>query len=181
MGENEVISLLKDGDRETLKRIYTDYKSEFFGFASRYGISETESEDVYQDAIIVLYEKVRTGQLQSLDCTLKTYLFSIGKYKLLNLGRRKQRTIKALDNYVYEQEDYVLVDEVNEPLNDNQKLLLLNFDRLGKTCQEILDLFYRNGQSLDQIMKIMGYENKNVVKSQKSRCLKSLREYVKQS
>lgn len=178
MGEDNVISLLKNGDRETLKRIYSNYKKEFYGFASRYGISESESEDIYQDAIIVMYEKARSGRLESLDCTLKTYLFSIGKYMIMNLGRQKQRSINALDNYKYEQEDYLLIEETKEPLNQYQQLLLENFSKLGKSCQEILDLFYRQGQTLDQIMDIMGYENKNVAKSQKSRCLKSLREFV---
>jgi len=31
---------------------------------------------------------------------------------------------------------------------------------------------------LDEIMSTQGYENKNVVKSQKSRCLKSLKDLI---
>ncbi len=176
----EVIALLKNGDRETLTRIYSEYRSEFSAFARQFGLREADSQDVYQDALIVTYEKARSGQLERLDCTLKTYLFSVGKYMMLNLRRSEQRSVRALSEYALEEEDIALMEEVGqrETVSEYQRLLLENFSRLGKTCREILDLFYRRGQSLDQIMDILGYESKNVVKSQKSRCLKTLREYV---
>lgn len=183
MSEDKVISLLRNGDRETLRRLYESYRNEFTGFAGKFGVSATDSEDIYQDAIIVTYEKARSGQLESLDCSLKTYLFSVGKYMMLNHRRSQQRTLRAMRDYEYDEADYDLMEKVmnREPVSEYQQKLLENFKRLGETCRRMLDLFYRHGLTLDQIMETMGYDNKNVVKSQKSRCLKTLREYVKES
>ena len=45
-------------------------------------------------------------------------------------------------------------------------------------CQKILELFYYQEKKLGDIVNALGYDNKDVVKSQKSRCIKQLRKLI---
>ncbi|MFH4968068.1 sigma-70 family RNA polymerase sigma factor [Gaetbulibacter sp. M240] len=181
MHKEEIISELKKGNRDVLKRVYLDYKVEFFKFSSRYDLKKEDFEDVYQDAVIVVYENAQKGKLDDLKSTLKTYLFSVGKYMIFDKSRRNLKTCNPEDDYVFNTHDYATMNSVLEdkPLNLYQQKLIRNFKLLGEKCRQILSLFYYRGLTIDEIVDIQGYENKNVVKSQKSRCLKTLKEFIK--
>jgi DNA-directed RNA polymerase specialized sigma subunit len=51
--------------------------------------------------------------------------------------------------------------------------------KLGEQCQKVLTLFYYEEKKLDEIQSLLGYTNKDVLKSQKSRCLKQLKDLTK--
>ncbi len=106
--------------------------------------------------------------------SIKTYLFSIGKYKIYE-HLRAQSKLNLVDDILYE---FDVVEELNieeEHLTERQILIKENFKKLGNQCQLILELFYLKGQTLKDIKIIENYENTDVVKSQKSRCLRKLR------
>ena len=71
--------------------------------------------------------------------------------------------------------DFLDGDEPNEMQIQLQKA----FVTLGKKCKEVLSLFYYRGYTIDEICTRLNYDNKNVVKSQKSRCIKQLKDKIK--
>src|SRR5690606_24788865 len=125
-----------------------------------------EIADIYQDAIIAFVEKVQKGKCDDLSVELKTYLFSIGKY----MAFKRLRSQKEIDQQ--ELESHWYDEEMEETPNLEPAL-----SRLGKRCYEILKLFYYEGKKLEQIQEILGYDKRDVLKSQKSRCLKQLKDY----
>jgi len=179
MEDKQLIAQLKKRDRNALKDVYREYKTEFFRFASRYTKSDDMLEDIFQDAIIAVYENALAGKLDNLKSSLKTYLFSTGKFMLFKKFR-DTKEIATEETYIFDQRETAVMEDVykDEGPNDHQKRLVANFKKLGDKCREILELFYLQGLKLEEIMTVQGYENKNVVKSQKSRCLKSLKELV---
>lgn len=180
MNDEQLISQLKKRDRNALKSVYLDYKTEFFRFMSRYNAEENTLEDIFQDALIVLYENASAGKLDELKSSLKTYLFGTGKFMLFKHFRDSKKEVFTQEDYVFDNYEQSVIEDVylDEGPSDNQKLLVANFKKLGNKCREILELFYLQGLKLEEIVSVQGYENKNVVKSQKSRCLKSLKELI---
>jgi RNA polymerase sigma factor (sigma-70 family) len=179
MNDEQLISQLKQRDRNALKNVYRKYKTEFFRFAHRYGTDETTLEDIFQDAIIAVYENALSGKLDNLKSSVKTYLFSTGKFMLFKKFRdRKEFTTD--ESYPFDNNEQMVIDNVFEDdgPDERQRKLAAHFKKLGDKCREILILFYLQGLKLDEIVTVQGYENKNVAKSQKSRCLKTLRELV---
>jgi RNA polymerase sigma factor (sigma-70 family) len=73
--------------------------------------------------------------------------------------------------YDFPYEDSALQDELQEKIDEH-------FEQLGDKCQKVLKLFYYDGFTLEEIQKQLNYDNYNVVKSQKSRCLKTLKELI---
>lgn len=176
-GIDKRIELLKKGDSKTLEDIYSEYRSGFLLFANRYDLDRDQCLDIYQDAVIALSENAKKGHLDTLRSSLKTYLFSIGKYMIFAKvkSNQKQLNYEHIDSFPdsFEWEDY------SEESNDETvKQIRSALSKMGDKCREMLRLFYYEGHNLDEITQIMNYENKDVVKSQKSRCVRQLRDIL---
>ncbi len=163
------IAALKNGDRREIEKLYNQYRNGFILFLSRYGLPQDELTDIYQDAVVALIENARKGLMDDLEVELKTYLFAIGKFMVFK-RLRKEKEINAED-LIFE-----WYDAGNEETESPRLREALN--RLGGRCYELLNLFYYQGKKLDEIQVLMGYDKKDVLKSQKSRCLKQLKEMM---
>ncbi len=170
-----VIDKLKKKDLRTLDEVYLTYKKEFFLFAKSFSLPEVDIEDIYQDTVISLYENVQNKKLEYLSSTLKTYLFAIGKFKIYKQLDRNKRLCSG-DNVIHISEEMQVFEaEITE---ERRHILIKAWRKLGATCQQILELYYYRGKTLDEIQTELAYTSKDVLKSQKSRCLKQLRELV---
>ena len=154
---------------------YTEYRSDFIAYARKHSIPLEDIKDVYQDAVIALYENVRSGKLTKLTSSLKTYLFSIGRHLMLNRIRDRKKMSYLMEDEIKKVnlEDLTFPD--NE-LSEKQELMLSSLKELNESCQELLHLFFYRRYSIEAIMHKMGYKNENTVKAHKSRCQKKLRE-----
>ena len=180
MSDKELIKGLKSGDKAPLKMIYENYKGDFFRFLNRYEVPLHSLEDIFQDAILVLFQKASSGKLDQINSSLKTYLFSIGKYMVFEQYRKDKKKVDSPEDYIFDKADNTAFNMVQQrsDINPLQKRILAGFARLGAKCQEVLKLFYYRGFTIEEIMEHLEYPNKNVVKSQKSRCLKTLKAHI---
>ncbi len=173
--ENRLVKQIQSGDQKAIERIYTQYKTEFLRYSSRFSIRDEDAVDIYQDSIIVLYENILSGKLTSLTSSLKTYLFAIGKYKIYNSTKVKAN-VADFDEYAYflenENDEEFLMREEN--INELQQA----YQTLGSKCQEVVKLFYYENLTIEEIKDRLNYASKDVVKSQKSRCIKQIRELL---
>lgn len=167
------ITELRQKGLSAVEGMYQQWRSDFLAFAQRYQVSEEDRLDAYQDAIIILYENVRSGKLTELSSSPKTYLFSIGKYTLLNKQKaaRKQTTLETA-----QLEDRTDWEVPTDELAERQQKMYQVLKQLGASCQELIQLFYYQRLSIKEIVLKTGLKNENTVKAQKSRCIKSLRE-----
>lgn len=168
---------LQSNDRLKLKALYNQYRAEFLNFGRRYNLDQDSLSDVYQEAFLALRKRALQGKLDAIDSSMKTYLFGIGKFKIYD-------TIKAMKREVpYESQLHLVEDEVQEieissepQLTEKQMILRKYLKELGEKCRQVLTMFYYRGLSIKEIAEQAGYGNENVVKAQKSRCLKTLRQ-----
>lgn len=182
--DQELFSSLKDGSENAFKEVYEGNRDLFLNFARKYGLGDEDVLDVYQDAYIVFYENIQNGKLTELKSTISTYLISIGKYKILERLRKKSKRVDSdhVLNVVQEiDQELESFDIVQEELTPEQKLLQRYFKELGEKCRAILTMFYYKKFNIKRIMLEGGYNSENVVKSQKSRCLKSLKDAINNS
>lgn len=179
MKDQSILEQLKKGDNEVLKAVYLDYRSEFINFALQFNLTQDEAVDVYQDSVLAFRENIATGKLSVLKSSIKTYLFSIGKYMIYDYLRSKKRFVNSNIILTAENEGEGFEPLFNEEFNVKEQLLKNAFARLGEKCKNILTLFYYQEYSIEEIVKALNYSSKDVVKSQKSRCLKSLKEKMK--
>lgn len=177
--EQHYIDALKTENHFLIKELYNANRNSFLNFAKQYYIAEIDSIDIYQDAFISLRKHAISGKLYDVKSSLKSYLFGIGKhliYKKLKEYSLKTNFDSVLHkiNDVYEEIEI----ETEKELTEEQQILQYYFQQLGKSCQDMLTLSFYRGLSNKEIANYKGYENENVVRSQKSRCLKTLKDLI---
>ena len=177
----ELLKRLRAGDEAMFKKVYDDNRAKFLNYARKHALDEEECIDIYQDAYITFYQNIISGKLAELTSALSTYLFGIGKFlimKKLEKNKKTLRSEKILKKVGNDQELLNDWDLRADILTHEQQLLKAHFAQLGEQCQKLLTLFYYRGFSIKEIIKAGGYRNENVVKSQKSRCLKTLKDRI---
>lgn len=172
---------LRKGSDKDLRRVYEENRDKFLNFARRYHLSDEENIDIYQDAYVIFYDNIMSGKVESFTSSISTYLFGIGKYLIFDQMKKNRRKVSSKYDLaiVGEEDEAVSTLEIeNDGLTTEQELLQKYFSTLGKQCQELLTLFYYRGFTINEIMEHSEYNSENVVKSAKSRCMKSLRERI---
>ncbi len=167
---------LRAGNMGLYKGYYQEYKNDFIQFARKFTPDTDLIVDAYHDAFIVLYENVLSRQLEEMTSSLKTYVFSIGKYTLLNKLKKRHRTVYTEGVEGMEMPQYGIVEDLER--SESADLLRRHIRSLGDACQSLLILFYYKKYSIEAMMHTLGYKNENTVKAYKSRCLKKLKELM---
>ena len=168
-----IIEQLKRRDEATVKAVYLENKDGFLAFAQKYNLPQDVINDVYQDAFVALIENAVKGKIDHLKVQLKTYLFAIGKYMIYSRMKTRTMPISDLEGW----DEAHIIEEIDEK-NDKLRLMERALKSLGEKCYHILNLYYYQEKSLDEILQLSSYQSKDVLKSQKSRCIKQLREIM---
>jgi len=180
--ENAVLDDLKKGSEKALRKVYEDNRAKFINFARRYNLAQEDVVDVYQDAYVIFYNNVMSGKIETMTSSISTYLFGVGKYLIFDKMKKNNKTVSSnFDLSIVKDQDKMLETfEIEKPgLTHEQELLRKHFSGLGKQCQELLNLFYYRGFTIKDILEQGTYNNENVIKSAKSRCMKTLKERIK--
>tara|TARA_R110000868_G_scaffold373423_1_gene637517 strand:- start:9115 stop:9660 length:546 start_codon:yes stop_codon:yes gene_type:complete len=180
MEENHIKALIHSDSKE-VSELYNTNREAFLNFGKKYGLSYDDLCDIYQEAFIALRKHALNGKLDTVNSSLKTYLFGIGKFMIYDVLKEKKKTTEYNPSKLGIQDAIELVStEIErEELSHEQGLLHTYFKKLGKKCQEMLTLFYSRGLSIDEIVEHTDYTDGSVVRSQKSRCLKTLKDMIK--
>ncbi len=180
MEEKHIISLLHNKPKE-IKELYNSHRNAFLNFGKKYDLDYDDLVDIYQEAFIALRNHAIKGKLATVKSSLKTYLFGIGKFMIFDLLKEKNKTTTLHTDLLsaYAHIDPIQIETETKDLTLEQQTLKTHFKKLGKKCKEVLTLFYSRGLTIDEIVECTDYTNGSVVRSQKSRCLKTLKEMIK--
>lgn len=133
--------------------------------------SETDAEDVFQDALVVVYERIRKGDL-ILTCGFGTFLFAIAKTQWLGILRQRKRR-----NVVTDDCDNILNNDTDiyEDLiqAEKKKLFITHFNELTEDCKKIIQLFIKEF-SIAEITKMMNFSSEQHTKNRRLRCKNAL-------
>lgn len=131
--------------------------------------TEDEAKDIYQDALIVFWQKVKNDNLV-LTSKISTYLYSV----CLNLWRKELDRKKRLSNE--EVDGNVIID-----IDRKERIEIVNkvIQELGDTCKKVLTLYYFDGLSMTDIADELGFANADTAKTKKYKCKKELDKKIK--
>ena len=176
VAQKEWLRRLQRGEEEAYRQVYRDHKEEFVNWSRQRfkNVSRDSALEIFQDAVVALLDHAVRGQLEEIEAGPKTYLFAVGKYKLYERNRRKERTTeeKELAEVIEKNQYYFPADQVDKQEVDKVRKAL---GRMAEPCRSLLNLFYLGENSTEAIAYKLGYKNTDVVKSQKIRCLRKLR------
>ena len=169
--DNNRLSTLKQ--REVF--FMTLYKKAFpivAQYIARMGGSLEEAQDIFQDTLVIYYEKVASEKAETI-VNENAYLFGIAKRLWL---RRYNEDSK---NQFLNVNDFDIQDVPDEILATGKILYYL--ETAGKKCMELLKAFYYDHLSVDNVATLFGYSSTHSATVAKYKCLEKVRETVKQN
>jgi RNA polymerase sigma factor (sigma-70 family) len=177
MNENKIINYLQEGKQEkAFARLYKYFPKVEKHIVVNSG-SKEEALDIFQDALVLLYQKVNAGEMKP---DVKIDGFLINSCKLLWSNElRKKKVRKGDDSGLGNIQDEDELDELNEK-ETKFKIVDEALQRLGSKCKKILELFYYKSLSMDKIAKEFGYKSVKSAKVQKYKCMESARKLALQ-
>jgi len=171
--DSEVILGILNNSDAALKKLYVAYFPMVLQLIINNNGNEDDAKDIYQEAIIVLYNKVKAGDFE-LSSKLKTYIYSICR----RLWLKRLAQLNRYGGDIRDFEEYLPVDDAVEEHGDRD----LQFDKmesalqlLGEPCKTIMEDFYIYNRSMQEICERFGYTNADNAKTQKYKCLQRLK------
>lgn len=167
------VESIKQDQNKALKDIYHLYRTDCISWLKKqYSIREDEAVDVFQMAMITLYDSAIQGKVKSETTDVKSFLYGVAKNRVYELLRLKKKRIPAEDHHVlciYMSADMQLFDT-----EDAINLAVKALAELGDPCKSIIQMYYYKNCTMEEITEKMGYKNADTTKNQKYKCLKRL-------
>lgn len=171
--EQELLKALAANDNSVIEAIYKDNYPAIQLFVLSNNGSADDAMDLFQEAMILLYEKAVSGELE-LNCKLKTYLYSVCRrlwLKRLQQMKRNGTPVETLEELVPVEEDLEEQERKNEAFHQMDQALI----QLGEPCKSLLEAYYIHRKHMNEIADEFGYTNSDNAKNQKYKCLMRLK------
>lgn len=175
--DEHILHGIKNDRNKALNFIYKGYFPLIKNHVKKNSGTEEDAKDIFQDALVIFYEKVVSGNFV-LTSSIKTYIFSVCQKMWL----KKLRSIKIndpMDNHIDELPVHLPVFEIDKKaLKPLKQILNEQMEKLGNPCKSILISYYYTKQSMEQIANKLGYNNSHSARNQKYKCLQRLKSLV---
>lgn len=136
------------------------------------GGSLDDAKDIFQEALVIFYEKTAAGNLQ-VTHTDKAYLLGISRH----LWYHQQQKQNRLSQQPVENLPDIAASEPDEP---SASRLLRVLETAGKKCMDLLQAFYYDKLNMKQLATQFNLSGERSATVQKHKCMEKVRETVKQ-
>lgn len=176
--QDSILEGLSSGEDELINQAVAACYRHFYQPVQRYlaknGAQSFEIDDVFQEAITSLYERIRKDGSVSVE-NLGNYIIGIAKFKWLEKKRKDGRLpLTEMEHHEVKDDSSTGEDEERWTWVEQQ------MENLTESCRKLLTLFYFDRCSTDEIAEKLGYSSTDAVKTRKYKCLNHLRKLVHQ-
>ncbi|MEQ8531335.1 MAG: sigma-70 family RNA polymerase sigma factor [Imperialibacter sp.] len=155
-----------------LEGLYEDAFPAAARFVHRMGGDVDDARDVFQDALIVFYEKLAARNVH-IETSHKAYLLGICKHLWV-----KRANAKSNEDNFENWEMCLEVPDINQTQPSTGKVLAL-LEKSGQKCLDLLKSFYYDHAGIQQIASKFGFGSERSATVQKYKCLEKVRNEVK--
>ena len=180
LGDNEIISRVLKGEQNAYAELVSRYQAYVFTLVLRMIKSREDAEEVAQDVFVKAYRSLADFRGES---KFSTWLYTIANTTSITFLRKKKLDVHSLDNEkVFEVADSKdsgfranLVEQKSRVNMVNEAIAMLSPDDA-----EIITLFYKAEQTLEEISKILRLET-NTAKVRLHRARTRLKEKMEKN
>ena len=168
--DKKIVDGIASNNSKVLNQVYREMLPYVESYVVQNGGTKDQTPDVFQEAMIIICAKIRSGTLQ-LHCKFSTYLIAVCKKVWIQERKKQISRLKKMNEiaFVSEQQETYAREETDEM----KELFYKHFNKMGTTCRMILKL-YINGATIEDIRKTMGFKNVHQTSDKKYRCIKAL-------
>ena len=166
--------LFKTGDRDAFNHIYERHWKELFLCALKKLGEKEEAEDLIQDLFVSIWLKRNDFEINS---SLKAYLFTALKYKIINHFEYKTVRRKHLESLKVELKAFEDATSNALVAEEVEKSIEVGVNSLSPKVKLVYQLSREENLSLDEISEKLAV-SKQTVKNQISKALKILKAHL---
>lgn len=177
--DEEIIIGLKKRDNQTLQYIYSNHYDLVRQLIINNNGSDDDAEDVFQEALIILFKQLRDEDQFELTSAFGTYIYSVARLIWL----KKLRELKKMDvtELKREMEEFIEFEEP-PPVQDKDLRMAIyqrNLLLIPEDCQQILRLTAQNVKSKN-IAEKLGFRSESYVRKRRHFCKEFLINKIKE-
>jgi RNA polymerase sigma factor (sigma-70 family) len=179
LSDNEIISIVLNGDKQAFAQLVDRYQNYVFTLALRMVKSREDAEEVSQDIFVKAYRSLADFRGAS---KFSTWLYTIVNTSCITFLRKKKLEVHSLDNdNVFEVADSQDSGFRANLVEQKSKVAMVNnaIGMLGPDDAQIITLFYKGEQTLEEIAQVLGIEV-NTAKVRLHRARARLKEKMEQ-
>lgn len=177
MSDEKIIELLKVNKTDrAFSKLYTDFPKVKKMILSKGGTKD-DAEDIFQEALIILYNKVNQGDFK-LTSKIGTYLYSVSRFLWKDQLIKNNKTVDS--DFSNDQLIETNKEELEEIIKKEEKLQVIEqvLKEISQKCQEIFELFYFKKLSMKDIAIKMKYTSERVARTQKYKCVEQAKKKI---
>ena len=177
--DQELVDGLRAGQRldEWIRALYRDHFEPLCRYVLHNSGTRQDAEDIFQEVVVGFIQLVQQDKFRG-ESSIKTFLFAMTRHTWLNELKRRGRALAREEKFEKGQER-VEMDAAHRMGDREEKALIARLvASLGETCKKILTLFYYENRSMREILDATEYENEQVVRNKKYKCLKQLEQML---
>jgi RNA polymerase sigma factor (sigma-70 family) len=156
--DKEVISLVIKGDQQAYTELVEKYRDYVFTLALRFCRNREDAEEVAQDIFVKVYRSLADFKGSS---KFSTWLYTITYNTSVTFLRKKKMETRSLDD----ENTFVQLENQESSFNANLMEQKSRVNRVNEAISQlsaddaqIISLFYKGDQSLEEIGVIMGMD-----------------------
>jgi len=179
LSDVEIITGLRKRDNRVLQYIYKNSFTPVRQLIINNAGSENDAEDIFQEALIIIFKKIKEEQDFELTAAFTTYIYSISRL----LWLKHLRSIKKIeiDPLNRDHEERIEFEEPS-PVQDmdlRHAIYQRTLMKIPEDCQKILRL---TGQDISskEIAKQLGFRSENYVRKRRHFCKEYLINQIKE-
>jgi RNA polymerase sigma factor (sigma-70 family) len=203
MTDKEIIQSFIDNNQHGIREVYYAWRVPFEQSLMRLLPNTDDMDDAYQEAFIRLQQHILTERLtaDNIQKSLLAYFKTIGRYVALEIINQRnkghnQTNEEDDDDTIYIKEESELSDDPmdDEPISSDQsfdpnddmdtqereRIIRSLVEQLGKPCAPLLLGHLWENKTMETLAQELGYSNADSAKSQKAKCMKKVKTFVKQ-
>jgi len=161
-----------------IKFIYREYYSLLENYILNNKGDKEDAADVIQETIVAFIEVVEQNKFRG-DASVKSFLYSITRN--IWLSELRKRNSAENRNRVFEKgKDTIEQEAINHLIRrEHSNAIQQLFESLGEKCKQLLMLVYYEEMQMSDIAEMMpGYQNEQVLRNKKYKCMKQLEQMM---
>jgi RNA polymerase sigma factor (sigma-70 family) len=178
----ELVANIRSGKRmdDAIKAIYRNNFESLSWYVMNNNGTRQDAEDVFQEVVVNFIELVQKDKFRG-ESTIKTFLFSLNRHTWLNELKKRGRALAREEKY--EKGQMKTEMDVSHFIagREAKAQVLQLVGQIGESCKKILVMFYYENLSIAEILENMHYENEQVVRNKKYKCLKQLEQLISEN
>ncbi|PHN04749.1 RNA polymerase sigma factor [Flavilitoribacter nigricans] len=170
MNQSELIQLFRQDRESAFREIYRDAFPQVAALIARRKGTLEEAKDVFHEALIALFEKCQTEELQIRGSVI-SYVVGMCRNQWSNYLRKKQREIPTDD---FSENEY----EAEPDAPERSGSLIRYLEKAGKKCLDLLQAVYYFRYNMQEVAEEFGFRSVRSATVQKYKCMEKVRNEV---